>query len=134
VTDLDLNDRAAIGRDPAEFAVRQEDDRLSSRTLIAAGVVAVAVGLVGVLFAGAVLVFAGGALQPSAAGPAGTRPAERSISNIEQTPILDGKSATELQRERARRLEEWGWVDRDGGVATIPIERAMDIVVSEEAR
>jgi len=30
--------------------------------------------------------------------------------------------------EEARRLEEWGWVDRDAGSVRIPVERAMRLM------
>ena len=34
-----------------------------------------------------------------------------------------------LRRGEAERLSSYGWVDRDGGVARIPIDRAMDLLV-----
>ena len=42
-------------------------------------------------------------------------------------PIGDGLDATRVQR---RALAHWGWVDRDGGVARIPVERAIDLEVA----
>jgi hypothetical protein len=34
-----------------------------------------------------------------------------------------------LQEETKRRLESYGWIDRKAGIAQIPIERAMDLMV-----
>lgn len=38
-----------------------------------------------------------------------------------------------LRREEDRVLEGYAWVDRAGGVARIPIERAMDLLAAEAA-
>lgn len=34
-----------------------------------------------------------------------------------------------LREEEAKRLQSYGWVDKDGGVARIPIDRAMEIMI-----
>ena len=39
-----------------------------------------------------------------------------------------------LWKLQRRELERWGWVDREAGVAQIPIEQAMDVVAGEESR
>jgi len=40
-----------------------------------------------------------------------------------------------LHARDARILETYGWVDRDAGIARVPIERAMDLLARhEEAR
>lgn len=118
----------------AEFPVRQEDDVVATTTLVATAVVGIVIGALGVFFAGLILVAGVGALRPSFAGPGGEQPAPREISNIEQTPILDSRRGLDLREQQLRDLRSWGWVDRDAGVAAIPIEQAIDIVVSKGAR
>jgi len=39
--------------------------------------------------------------------------------------------AWDLRDAQRRELAGWGWVDRDAGIARIPIDRAMDLVVKE---
>lgn len=37
----------------------------------------------------------------------------------------------EMRKEDARRLASYGWVDREEGIAHLPIERAMDLILEE---
>jgi hypothetical protein len=39
--------------------------------------------------------------------------------------------AGDLRDAQRRELAGWGWGDRDAGIARIPIDRAMDLVVKE---
>jgi hypothetical protein len=55
---------------------------------------------------------------PSAAFAAGTP---------EQTPIATTERGITRKLEQQKQLAHYGWVDRDAGVARIPIERAMDL-------
>jgi hypothetical protein len=41
-------------------------------------------------------------------------------------------SWAEIDPSVRRNLAEYGWVDRTSGVVRIPIDRAMDLVVSEQ--
>ncbi|MGD0674199.1 MAG: hypothetical protein ABSC94_02195 [Polyangiaceae bacterium] len=127
-----MSDEASRG--PDSFDVRQEDDEISTRLLATTAVIGVAVGAVGVFFAGALLAAETGRLRPTAAGPLGQTAASRTIANIEQTPVLDTKVGLDLRARQSRELEMWRWVDRDGGIASLPIEVAIDIIVSEGAR
>ncbi|MHC4991484.1 MAG: hypothetical protein ACYTGC_10925 [Planctomycetota bacterium] len=47
--------------------------------------------------------------------------------------VVDEPSAelSELQAEQIERLQGYRWVDEQEGVVTIPIERAMELVVEE---
>ena len=48
-------------------------------------------------------------------------------------PALETQPAVDLERIRAQdnaRLNSYGWIDRDAGVAHIPIERAMEIILA----
>ncbi len=55
------------------------------------------------------------------------------IGNIEQT-TFDAPAAGLAREAAARReLTRWGWVDRRRGIARIPIDRAMRIVVERSA-
>ena len=114
-----------------DFEVHQEDDVVPSRRLVRISIASLVVALVGVFFAGLSLVLHDGALQPSFAGPGGPGAAPHEISHVEQTPIWDTRRGEDLEREQRRQLQSWGWVDRDAGLARIPIDRAMDLVVEE---
>lgn len=50
-------------------------------------------------------------------------------------PDLQANPAADLAAMRAeaqRRLDSYAWVDRERGVARIPIERAMELLVARE--
>ena len=60
-------------------------------------------------------------------------PAQPELGMIEQTPIRETRRGLDEVNEQRRLLETWGWVNRRGGIARIPIERAMDVVAAEAA-
>jgi hypothetical protein len=45
---------------------------------------------------------------------------------LQISPSLDWQS---MVRQETETLESYGWVDRNTGMARIPIERAMEIMV-----
>jgi hypothetical protein len=120
-----------------DFEVKQEEDRVDSKSIVHVGVVSLVIGAIGVFFAGVIQVATLGVLRPNLAGPRGPLPAPREISGIEQTPLLASPAGRvsgagiETRQAQARALSSWGWADRDAGIATIPIERAMDIIARE---
>ena len=56
--------------------------------------------------------------------------APRTIASLEQTLILHTERGVELRNAQAASLDRWEWVDRDAGVARIPVETAIDILVA----
>jgi hypothetical protein len=47
-------------------------------------------------------------------------------------PRLQGQPVVDLEAMRSEEdalLESYGWIDRDGGVVRIPIDRAMDLLL-----
>jgi hypothetical protein len=59
------------------------------------------------------------------------------VQNEELESKLKGVSSEELARfheEQLSQISEYRWVDRDSGTVAIPIERAMELVVSEESQ
>jgi hypothetical protein len=108
------------------FAVHQEPDDAPARTILRIAAVGVAVGGAGVVVAGALLIATTGSLRASGARVG--EPPEPS-GPIEQSPVRDVQRGVDLARAQRRTLEGWGWVDRRDGIARIPIESAMDLVV-----
>ena len=59
-------------------------------------------------------------------------PLARDFERPQPTPALQKQPFMDLYEMRqgeADRLSSYGWVDKDGGVARIPIDRAMDVLV-----
>ena len=103
----------------------QEPDRVPARRLALVTVVAIAVGVSAVVVA-AFIGRVNGALPRrafAAAPPRGT---------VETSLVSTGGGRGDEARARQRALlDEYGWVDRDAGIARIPIDRAMDLVLEE---
>jgi hypothetical protein len=72
------------------------------------------------------------ALHSAEAAPG--RPMSATVGGVEQL-ALDGppRGLDEAQRGR-HALDDYGWVDRQRGIARIPIDRAMSWVVEDAAR
>ena len=51
-------------------------------------------------------------------------------------PRLQADPPTDMRALRAREdesLNQWGWVDESNGVARVPVERAMEILVEQRS-
>ena len=106
------------------YVVRQEPEGVSERKvgLVAVIAIAIAIGAVGVAW---------WLLPDTHLGrhPADTEPVGEEVGEVYVTRIRRTAIGLQQQEEARKKLLEYGWVDRDEGIARIPIERAMDIVV-----
>jgi hypothetical protein len=116
------------------FEVRQEEDTVPGRLLTGIALCALVISVLAVVASTALL-------DASSTGKLGGGPAERvekygevappTIGLIEQTLIEHEDRGLSQRRGEEARLHAYGWVDRPRGVAHIPIERAMALVVDE---
>ena len=106
------------------FEVRQEPDHIGARRLSWIATGALLVGALGVL--GSVLL---GNFRPRVlvAPP----PPGPTVGMLELTPIGSTERGLALRRAQQQQLERYRYVDRDAGLAEIPVERAMDLKLSE---
>jgi hypothetical protein len=51
---------------------------------------------------------------------------EPPLPNLQKQPFKD---VYELRDAEARKLGTYGWVDKEGGIARIPIDRAMEVIL-----
>jgi hypothetical protein len=104
-------------------SVQQEPDLVPGRRLLLLAGSAVCVAALGVLVSWWML-------SDSSASLLSPRAASRSAfvaGTPEQTPIETSERGLTLRAAQKQQLAAYGWVDRDAGVARIPIERAMDL-------
>ena len=113
-----------------DFSVTQEADVVRSRRLTGIGVVGVVITIVSLGIAAWLLAVSGRGREHGAAEPMIGPP---ELGTIEQTLIGTTRRGIDLKNAQRESLETYGWVDRDAGIAKIPIERAIDIV-AEGAR
>ena len=105
-------------------AISQEPDRFSARRIVGIGVLSLLAGALGVAVSRALDV-------PRRTGAPENAPA--TIGMLEQGAIASTERGVALRNEQEGSLHRYRWRDRDGGIAEIPIERAMQIV-EERAR
>lgn len=61
-------------------------------------------------------------------------PLAASVEQRRPTPALQTQPFRDLyllRGEETKRLEAYGWVDKDGGVTHIPVERAMELMLQK---
>jgi hypothetical protein len=108
------------------FVVRQDPDRLAQRKLVL--VVVTSILIAAIAITSAWLILAASSRGPAAATGKGAIPPPSGVGTVERTLIETTERGLTLRAEQREALEHYGWVDRDAGMARIPVERAMDIV------
>ena len=76
----------------------------------------------------ALLIFTGcGRAGEPGSGAVGSAPSQEAIvpSDAEARPAL-----SEVRAEESRLLETYRWIDREAGMAAIPIDRAIELLVA----
>lgn len=108
------------------FDVHQEPDRIPKRQILLVTLGSVVV-LVGSLVVVDVMLRADS--RGRDVGPAFPAVAPTAIGKVDRTLLsVTEHGITERNSER-ERLSRYRWVDRDAGIAGIPIDRAMDLLV-----
>ncbi len=117
---------------PADFEVFQEEDAVASRKVSAVLVMGVVVAALAVAAAWWILAATRTGLSWHEETSVPVAP--RQIARILQTPIERDRHGLELRERQRRSLEEYRWIDRERGIAQIPIDRAMQIIVDGAAK
>ena len=112
----------------SRFVVRQESDRLAGRKLVVTTVASIVAFGVAVAMSGWLL---GAERRPSTTSAPAPSMAPATIGTVEQGLLVGPARGLEVARDRRATLDRWGWVDRDAGIARIPVERAMDLVAAD---
>jgi hypothetical protein len=107
------------------FVVRQEPDRLHQRKLVVVTTMSIAIFAMATASAWFLLAATSNAPRAGAKPPP---PAPAQIGTVETTLIDVTERGVKLRADERQALDRYGWVDRDAGLARIPIERAMDMV------
>jgi hypothetical protein len=111
-----------------DFPVEQQPDVVSGRAITIVIIVGVVVSVIAVVISGLMLKSQRGTIGARDPAP---RVAPTQIQAIHQTPIERERHGLELRETQQLALEKYGWVDRDQGLARIPIQRAIDLVIQE---
>lgn len=107
-----------------QFHVRQQEDQLSRGKVVAVAAAGVIITVVSVLVAWWYMELR--VVGPLNAEPHAPPPPE--LGRVEQSRIDTTQRGIHLQQLQQRELQDWGWVDRQAGIARIPIDEAMRMV------
>lgn len=107
--------------------LRQSPDRLADRKIAAVTVGSIAITTIALVVAWVLLEqWAPPERHEGGAPP----PAPSTIATLEQSLILHTERGEELHQRQRASLTRLGWVDRDAGIARIPVERAIDVLAA----
>lgn len=121
--------------DGEDFEVVQERDAVRSRRIVLVGLLGVVIALFAVFMAGVLVTRSAGTLHPRALGLGEVpRTAPSELSGLEQSLIDVDAPGIKLRERQRAGLARYYWVDREAGIAAIPIERAEAILIQREQR
>jgi len=106
------------------FTPRQERDWVPGRRLGSIAVISAVIGAIAVVIAWRILVVTSAGRSERA-----NEPPPPPIGTVDRSLILTTSRGLDLFAKQRHELDAWGWADRDAGIARIPIDRAMDLVV-----
>jgi hypothetical protein len=116
-------------RERGHFAPVAEEDAIPGKRFWLSAAVAALVVALSVLVAGQVLRATQDVSPPApAAPPSIAANAGREIGIVEQTLLRATRRGLDEREAQRESLQRYRWVDRDHGVAALPIERAMELV------
>jgi hypothetical protein len=71
-------------------------------------------------------------LSPAGPLPVGKEIGKAEIGIVDQTPFETTRGAAQYRREALQRLNSYGWVDPQRGLIHVPIDKAIDQLLSQE--
>jgi hypothetical protein len=110
----------------AHGGARSEEDRVSTPRIVAVGVASL---LIFILSGGAVVAYFKARMAAAALPPLPAEVGRSKIGLVEQQLFGLAERGLRDREVRLERLGSYGWVDRRAGVAHIPIDQAMELVV-----
>jgi hypothetical protein len=105
--------------------VRSEEDRIASGAIIGVGVASLVVFL---LAGWAASAYFWARFTDHPQPPPPSEVGRSKIGMVEQQLFERARRGERDRAARLERLRSFGWVDREAGIAHIPIDRAMDLV------
>ncbi len=105
-----------------------EEDWVPTGRIVMVAVAALVVFLVGSIAAGLGMRSMQRKINPDGPAPMPAEAGKAKIGMVEQRLFENSNQNTAWKADAERRLGSYGWVDREKGVAHIPIDVAMDLV------
>jgi hypothetical protein len=109
-----------------------EEDRIPSRPIILVGVASLVLFTLGSIATGLGMVAMRKSLDPEGYHAPPTEAGKAKIGMVEQRLFEYSNMGVAWRERQHQRLDSFGWVDKDKGVAHIPIDQAMERVEKGE--
>ena len=110
----------------------QADEHVAGTKVVAIGVIALVVFGAAVAWSAKILDRTTRTLSPSGPLPVGKEIGKAEIGIVDQTPFETTRGAELYRREQLKRLNGYGWVDPKKGIIHVPIDRAIDELLSQQ--
>ena len=110
----------------------QADDHVAGTKLVAVGVIALVIFGAAVVWSSRILDRTARTLSPAGPLPVGKEIGKAEIGIVDQTPFETTRGAERYRREQLKRLNGYGWVDPKKGTIHVPIDRAIDELISQQ--
>ena len=110
----------------------QADEHIASFKIIAVGVISLIVFGAATVWSSRILDRTARTLSPAGPLPVGKEIGKPEIGIVDQTPFETTRGAEQYRRESLQRLNSYGWVDAQKGVIHVPIDKAIDQLLSQE--
>ena len=128
-----MNQRSPAA-DPFEPTKPPDRDQVPSKKVIAVALGAFLIFGLATLWANDILRFETNRLLSGGPVPAPTETGKRQVGMVNQWLFELQTEATDKREEQLKRLNSYGWVDRDKQIIHIPIGRAMEQMAAEAGR
>jgi hypothetical protein len=110
----------------------QADEHVAGFKIVAVGVISLIVFGAATVWSARILDRTSRKLSPSGPLPVGKEIGKPEIGIVDQTPFETTRGAEQYRREAMERLNGYGWVDRQKGIIHVPIDKAIDQLLSEQ--
>ena len=110
----------------------QADEHVASFKIVAVGVIALLVFGAATIWSARILDRTARTLSPAGPLPVGKEIGKPEIGIVDQTPFETTRGGEKYRREALQRLNSYGWVDPQKGVIHVPIDKAIDQLLSQE--
>ena len=111
-----------------------EDKNLPYRKIIAVGVASIIIFALGIVWSTALLQTATKEMHPVGPPPIPPGVDQYEVGIVNQRLFSLDQRAAEKRLQQMRRLNTYGWLDRQSGVVHVPIDVAMDMLVQEQKK
>jgi len=110
----------------------QADEHIAGFKVVAVGVISLIVFGAATVWSSRILDRTARTLSPAGPLPVGKEIGKPEIGIVDQTPFETTRGAEKYRHDSLRRLNSYGWVDAQKGVIHVPIDKAIDQLLSQE--